>query len=467
MSGVGPFTRAYWSAFTLWHARGQRSFAFRPPAQIETVRDRRVRAIVSHAYRTVPYYREVMDDRGLAPADIRTAADLVRLPIITGRDLAEHPENFDSRTISPSSSLEIDTTGSSGAYRRIRHDASALFQARAVGLREREVLRRFVGRNVGYREIGVAREGGTRPVIWDFYRAHSWVPRRFDLRRTALSPADSFERNLEVINSFRPDVIVGFGAYIGALFRWAWLNHRDVFRPKVISYGGDMLRPPDRELIERDFRIPVLSTYQACEALHIAFQCERGRGFHIHSDQVVVRVVDGEGRDLPPGRSGRIVISNLTNRATVLLNYELGDLVTLSEAPCPCGRSLPLIDSLEGRIEDLVLRPDGEMAHETVILPRLYGVPGVLQIQLEQKSLQVFCLRVVTREDARWARTREMLDAALRSVLGNGDGLSLEIEQVEEIACGPGGKYSAIRSACRPASSARSIAHTDSTGRGP
>jgi phenylacetate-CoA ligase len=407
--------------------------------------------MVGHAYRTVPYYRKVMDDRGLTPAEFRTAADLVRLPIIGGRDLAENPERFLSRAISPPNILELDTTGSSGAYRRIRHDAAGLFQARAVGLREREVLTRFVGRGAGYREIGVAREGGTRPVIWDFYRARAWIPRQFDLHRTALSPADPFERNLDVINTFEPDVVAGFGAYIGALFRWAWQNQRDVFRPKVISYGGDMLRPPDRELIEGDFQIPVLSTYQACEALHIAFQCERGRGFHIHSDQVVVRVVDREGQDLPPGRSGRIVISNLTNRATVLLNYELGDLATLSETPCPCGRSLPVIQSLEGRIDDLVQRPDGEVAHEAVILPRLYGVPGVLQIQLEQKSLQDFCLRVVTREDVRWIRTQEGLDTALRSVLGNGDGLSLEIDRVEEIACGPGGKYKAILSACRPA----------------
>jgi len=408
--------------------------------------------MVVHAYETVPHYREVMDDLGLTPADVRTADDLVKLPITSGRDLAAHPEDFRSSANSEGATLEMTTTGTSGAFRHIHIDRRALFHARAVGLRERDVLKRFLGHGVGHREIGVARDGGTRPVIQDFYRDHAWNPRAVDVRRALVSPADSFDQNLEVINTFKPDVIVGFGAYIGAIYRWAWLNDREIFRPKVISYGGDTLRPSDRHLIERHYRIPVFSTYQACEALHIAFQCERRQGFHIHEDQVVVRVVDRNGRDVEPGDSGSVVISNLVNRATVLLNYELGDLVTLSREVCPCGRTMQLLESFVGRTEDLVARPDGQVAHETVILPSLYDVPGVLQVQLEQMSVQRIIVRVVTANGRDWPRIKLGLDTALRSVLGSENGLSIEIEPVKDIPCGPGGKYSAILSRCRPES---------------
>jgi phenylacetate-CoA ligase len=85
------------------------------------------------------------------------------------------------------------------------------------------------------------------------------------------------------------------------------------------------------------------------EAGTIGFQCERREGFHLNVDLCAVRIVDAEGRTVPPGTSGDIVISSLDNRATVLLNYRIGDRGTLSPQPCPCGRSLPLLASLEGR----------------------------------------------------------------------------------------------------------------------
>ena len=128
-------------------------------------------------------------------------------------------------------------------------------------------------------------------------------------------------------------------------------------------YGADRLSDADRLLIETEFGVPVLSTYQAVEALRIAFQCERRHVFHMSLDQVAVRVVDANGKALGPGSTGEIVISNLTNRATVLLNYKLGDVVTLGGSPCPCGRSLPTIERIEGRADDLIVLPGGQRAH--------------------------------------------------------------------------------------------------------
>lgn len=170
-------------------------------------------------------------------------------------------------------------------------------------MRKRQVIARLLGRSGTYRELAVAREGGTFPVIRDFYRERSWTPQRFDLSRESISPADSFTKNIEVINAFRPEVIVGFGAYIGAVYRFASENGVEVIAPKVVHYGGDTLPPPEKRLLEEQYGVTILSSLQACEALNIAFQCEEGKGFHISLDQVTVRVVDKEGRDVEPGIS--------------------------------------------------------------------------------------------------------------------------------------------------------------------
>jgi phenylacetate-CoA ligase len=151
----------------------------------------------------------------------------------------------------------------------------------------------------------------------------------------------------------------------------------------------------DRALIERELGVPVLSTYQAAETLRLGFQCELRRGFHVSEDHVAIRVLDGRGNAVGPGGTGEIVISNLTNHATVILNYKLGDVVTLSAQPCPCGRTLPTIERIEGRADDSIALPGEERIHALGVQAALHRVPGVIQVQIVQEELRRFLLRVV------------------------------------------------------------------------
>jgi phenylacetate-CoA ligase len=166
-------------------------------------------------------------------------------------------------------------------------------------------------------------------------------------------------------------------------------------KPKVVTYGADAMPKGDRRVIEEQLGIPVVSIYQAVEALHIGFQCEARQGFHISTDQVAVRVVDSAGSDVAPGERGELILTNLTNLAMVVMNYRLGDLVTLAERPCSCGRTLPLIQDIDGRLDDLIARPGGRCLHALSILPGLQAVDGVRQVQVIQEELERFRLRVV------------------------------------------------------------------------
>lgn len=89
---VSWWRKAAWNAFTLWHARAEARLPYCPLDRVLSIQNRRIRAIVVHAYETVPYYREIMDEAGLRPRDFRTAEDLARLPILTGEELARAPE---------------------------------------------------------------------------------------------------------------------------------------------------------------------------------------------------------------------------------------------------------------------------------------------------------------------------------------------------------------------------------------
>jgi len=276
--------KAYWNAFTLWHARDEAQLPYRPLEEILATQNRRVHTIVAHAYESVPYYREVMDQAGLRPSDFHTADDLARLPILTGHEVADAPDRFLSRHYAKDYGLRIDSSGTSGRAKSIYYDPTALFLALAHGHRQRIVLAKFVGRTFGYRELNAVRSGSVSVQLRNFYESHSRVPGPIDFKRNRLSPEDTFADNIAHINAFQPEVIRGYGSYIGALFRWAWEADVPVFQPKAVVYGADQMTDSDRLLIETEFGVPVLSTYQSVEALRIAYQCEQRKGFHISLD---------------------------------------------------------------------------------------------------------------------------------------------------------------------------------------
>jgi phenylacetate-CoA ligase len=196
----------------------------------------------------------------------------------------------------------------------------------------------------------------------------------------------------------------------------------------------------DRRIIEEHLGIPVVSTYQAVEALRIGFQCEARQGFHISTDQVAVRVVNSAGGDVAPGERGELILTNLTNRAMVVINYHLGDLVTLAARPCSCGRTFPLIQDIDGRLDDLIARPGGTRLHALSILPGLQAVDGVRQVQVVQEELEKFRLRVV------WARGCEErpgeLVQRLTAVLG--ESIRVAVEPVEMLEQEPSGKVKSV-----------------------
>jgi phenylacetate-CoA ligase len=443
---ANPLTRLRWTAFTAWHLRRESSLPFWPLERVLALQSQRVRRIVRFAWREIPFYREAMSSAGLRPEAFRTAEDLARLPLIRRNEVISNPAQFcpSRRRLS---SLRLESSGTSGLARHYDYEAAAIFLSLAHGYRQRLALSSILGQARGYREAVIARKDGVARQIREFYETHSWLPARWDLRRIQLSPGETFLQILGRLEEFRPDVVWGYGGHLGAFYRWLSRQNAAGHLPKAIVYGGDRMVDADRTLIEEQLGVPVFSFYQAVESLRIAFQCEVRQGLHLSLDQIAVRVIDGSGRDLGPGDSGEIVISNLTNRATVLLNYCLGDVVTLGRGPCPCGRSLPTLERIEGRADDLVLLPDGSALHALSILPGLQAVPGVVQVQLVQEELRRFLLRVVCSDGADWALVLGGLSAPFIASVGND--ATLRIERVPRIAPDSGGKVRAVISRCR------------------
>lgn len=418
----------------MW-ARSEGGIAYRDREELARLQDRRVRALVAHAWRETESYRDWLKAAGAEPGDIRGAADLARLPVIDKIVLTRHPERFEAQSLKGKDGITLHSSGTSGYRRHLRHDARAVLQALAAGRRQRLALAEFVGRESGYREAVFNREGSVGGQLRAFFETRTWVPQGVELRRRRLSPALPFAELAAGVDEFAPEVIRGYGSHLGAFYQWLAESGRRFHKPRAVVYGADGMPPAQRRLIGEELGIPVLSTYQAVEALRIGFECPARAGFHISVDQVVVRV-----KDAAPGERGEMVLTNLWNYATPVINYQLGDLVTLSEGQCPCGRTLPLLTSIDGRADDLVTRPDGTRVHALAVLAPLQKAPGVMQVQVEQRGIDDFLLRVIWRQGE--ARDEAELKGRVKQVLGAA--AAVEVEEVDAIATTSAGKVKSL-----------------------
>ena len=194
------------------------------------------------------------------------------------------------------------------------------------------------------------------------------------------------------------------------------------------------------------FGIPAFSIYASVEAPSIGFECGEHRGLHINEDIYPVRVVDGSGRSLPPGEPGEIVVSNLVNRAMVLLNYRLGDLASLLPGACPCGRSLPMMSYPFGRRDDWLELPSGRRLHPQAVYPVLRDAIGVLQFQLVQEAPLSIRVSLVVKEPFDLPAFKKRAAAELADLFG--EGVSLRVAVVPAIPRTASGKVRPVVSSC-------------------
>jgi phenylacetate-CoA ligase len=428
-----------WSAYTVAQAAMESRIPWESTESLLSRQNRRVRRIIRFAWEHVPFYRREMLARGLHPEDFRSAADLDLLPLIDGQIYARNPHLFQPQDALPTAGLVLQSSGTSGSTKQLRHDRRSLLLALAHGHRQRHVLAHFTGRVTGYRELNLVRDGSVASQIRSFYEDHLWTPRRVDLTRAVLTPGElPLDAEIARINDFMPDVLMGYGSYLGALFLSAARRGLKIHRPRAVVYGADSMPAPDRAYLETELGIPVISTYQSTEALRIGFQCELRRGLHVSIDAVAVRIADAGGRTVPPGQPGDVIISNLTNRATVLLNYRLGDVAVFGSEPCPCGRTLPVIDSLEGRSDDLIHLADGRSLHALQVMRRLRTASSVERIQVVQQDHQSFSILAVDAGLPDRKAASSALVAELSSLTGSHP--SISVEWVDALPAGANGK---------------------------
>jgi phenylacetate-CoA ligase len=415
--------------------------AFSSPEATERSQRARLRRIVAHAYERVPYYRETMRRLGLAPGDIVGADDLARLPLIERDQLQRDPDYF---TVEgrPASCVATRSGGTTSKPVTVYDDPRGLVERYSATARIRPMVVRLTGKRWRLRIARIHAPMSSGAILGRAYDRSLIKPLDPRVVELDLLMKESVADNLDALNRFRPDIVAATGSYIEELFAHASEGSRLVHRPKVVAYSADPLSRGARAILSEELGIEVLSVYQAIESPPIGFECERHRGHHLNIDLCPVRIVDPDGRDVPPGETGEVVISNLVNRTTVLLNYPLGDLAAEIPERCDCGRNLPLLTFIEGRTAEWLRGADGRRLHEQLLIRPFSLDHEIWGYRVGQRSPGRFEAEVIRAAGSDPVAVSARVRERFASIVGPHE--SVEIDYVESLPRTAAGKVKRV-----------------------
>jgi phenylacetate-CoA ligase len=393
----------------------------------------KLRRLLAHAYANVPFYRHRFETARVTPADIRTPADMERIPPLTKQDLRQHLDELIATNANRSQLRRNATGGSTGEPTVFFNDRLDLDYGSAVVLRN-------------YRWVGLE-PGETHVMLWGSAfdlslfasakgRLTNWVLDRHILSAFEMTEA-SLLHYIDVVHRLRPRVITGYASALELLASYI-LQSGVSFQPqelRAVLSTAETLRPDQRALMERAFGCPIFDRYGSREVGCVAHECEH-RGLHVNAENLYVEVVQ-DGHPVPTGEFGELAVTTLNNYGFPFIRYLIGDAGSLLDEPCPCGRGLPVLGKLFGRVHDILVTPDGRFLPGE-FFPHLFkDVVGVERFQVIQRELGRLLIRILPNDAYRPSDTDFVLEKTRQVV---GEQMQVEVEFVDELPTLPSGK---------------------------
>ena len=419
---AGFWTRYGWTRYGAAIRFLERSQWF-SPERIRELQWKRLKTMLDHAYRTVPYYRGMFEQLDATPQDIRSPQNMAKLLTLTKSSIQQHLPDLISDSTDRSRLLEDHTGGSTGEPLTYYHDRHYEDWSMADKFR----CYRLAGWSPGKRwaflwgsDVDGKQHEGWRWVVDRVFRNIVWV----NMLGLAEEQLRGYFARLE---GFHPELIVGYVSSLKMLCDF--MRHNDLvgqLSPINVQSSAEPLTPADRTLIEETLGCPVFDRYGGREFSNLAHECEAHEGLHILAENNYVEVMNGD-RPAQPGEVGRIVVTNLCNFGMPFIRYEMGDLGVLAGQPCSCGRGLPLIKSIKGRTYDNVVCPSGKIMYGHVFTMLFYGLSGVRQFQVVQTDIDRLVVRLVLMDDVSYEELTDTLAREIHRVTDKGFEISFEL----------------------------------------
>jgi len=319
-------------------------------ADLRETQTARLRETVERAYENVEFYRDALDDAGVAPEDITSIDDITKLPTTTKEDFrAEYPDGL----------FAVDRAEN----RRIHASSGTTGKPKVVGYTENDldVWREVVARSLdaaGVRESDTLQNAYGYGLFTGGLGLHAGA----EELGAELIPigGGNTARQIEFLRDLESDAIActpSYALYLAEKAEERGIDVRDL-PLSVVVYGAETCTEPMREAIEERLGVTAVDIYGLSEIIGpgVSMECEAQDGLHVWEDHFYPEVVDPDtGEPVEEGEEGELVLTTLTKEALPVLRYRTGDLTTLTREPCECGRTMARMDHVTGRADDLLI----------------------------------------------------------------------------------------------------------------
>jgi phenylacetate-CoA ligase len=431
-----PFPYAHGRAFATYYASLMAS-QWNSAEELQDMQLAKLQQLVRHAYQQVPHYRRAMESAGLVPEDCRSLESISRLPTLDKGTLRSEFSQLTAGNAARFRPVTHHTSGSTGIPQKILLDRQNVAFERATAWRHYD----WAGYH--HREPMAVLRGAVVPEGRNWYKPDPWtlVLSSFRLK------SETLEDYVQALRRFRPVLI---RAYPSALYFLAQLLERhgvEEIRPRAIVTASESLLPHQRAAIERILGCAILDWYGSGEHVAIISQCPAGK-YHVHMEYGIVEYERSPQFDRDGELAYEIICTGLNNYAMPLLRYRIGDIVRLSEGDaCDCGRGLPVVSGVEGRMDDVIVTSDGRALPASGMTLAFEFSEAISQAQLVQESIDELIIRIVKLDSYTEQDHAFVLDQ-VRSRIG--ETMRLRVDFVDEISRLPSGKQPFAISRVRP-----------------
>ncbi|KAB1185186.1 MULTISPECIES: phenylacetate--CoA ligase PaaK [Haloferax] len=321
-----------------------------PRSELRRLQDERVRHVVEHAYENVEFYRNRLDAVGVYPTDIEGVEDLSKLPFTTKEDFRDEY---------PTGMFAVDMED----VVRIHASSGTTGKPKIVGYTQadldvwREVISRGL-RGAGLTSADSLQNAYSYGLFTGGFGFHDGAT---EMGMTVIpTGGGNTQRQVEMLVDLDVDSICLTPSYALYLAEVAEdMGHDPVDLPlSTILYGAEPCTEQMRQEIEAAFDATGIENYGLSEIIGpgVAVECLEQSGMHIWEDHFYPEVIDPDtGEPVGYGEEGELVLTTLTKHALPVLRYRTGDLTTLDDETCACGRTAVRMDSVTGRADDLLI----------------------------------------------------------------------------------------------------------------
>ncbi len=356
--------------------------------------------VLSHAYNTVPFYKNFYQSQSFRPKKLLTEKLFSTIPIITREHIQQAGDNFVSTQIPTHHGkvYDISTSGSTGKSIKLKSTDITQFFWNAFTFRDHLWHKRDVSKKLAIIKLN----GNKNALPPKGLEYKSWGKCTGEIKKPGqvgmLCVRSSIDEQWQWLKKQNPNSILTYPSTLKALVDKSKQEGYKLPNLCDVSTLGEIMTDEVRLEVLSSWGLPVYDMYSCQEAGYLALQCPDFDHYHVQSENVILEVLNKENMPCAIGEVGRVVITTLHNFASPLIRYDIGDYAEVGE-PCACGRGLPVLKRIVGRVRNLITYPDGSQAWPVVGSDHYIDICNVKQFQFIQKTLNDIEVKLVIDDD--------------------------------------------------------------------